>query len=79
VYALPSTPAVAMIADAVTTPRQGALRIAAFRSTAQKWTMVGVPKARVVMEVAGASISAPSTITTNCRPVSAAADEPTIT
>src|SRR5207249_894875 len=47
------------------------------RIAAQKWTTVGVPKAPTSGPIERAS--APSTTTTNCRPVSAAADEPMIT
>src|SRR5205823_1139688 len=59
------------------TARQGTLRIAEMSSAAQKWTTVGVPNAPTSGPMERAS--APSTTTTNCRPVNAAADEPTMT
>src|SRR5439155_1265493 len=59
------------------TARHGTLRIADMSNTAQKWTTVGVPKAPTSGPIERAS--APSTTTTNCRPVSAAADEPIMT
>ena len=41
--------------------------------------MVGVPKARIVAGAVGLLPSDMRVITTNCRPVSAAPEEPTIT
>lgn len=49
------------------------------KSTMPKWTTVGLPKALVAGSFPSAFTSAPRTITTNCRPVSAAAEEPTMT
>ena len=56
---------------------QGALVTAATSSTAQKWMMVGVLNAAMAPPSPRPD-SAVSVITTNCRPVSAAADEPTM-
>jgi hypothetical protein len=42
-------------------------------------TIVGVPNASISRMVPGVRDSATSVITTNCRPVSAAAEEPTMT
>jgi hypothetical protein len=53
--------------------------IAAMRRTAQKCTIVGVANALHVASPAAVLPSARSAITTNCRPVSAAADEPRMT
>ena len=64
---------------ALESARQGALRIAERRSTAQKCTTVGVPNADISREVLWVRDSAMSTITTNCNPVNAAADDPTMT
>ncbi|TMA19762.1 MAG: hypothetical protein E6J88_17990 [Deltaproteobacteria bacterium] len=59
--------------------RQGTLRIDAKTRTEQKCTTVGVPKART-SALPAFPVSTPiSVITTNCRPVSAAAEEPTMT
>src|SRR5207247_8688037 len=58
--------------------RQGAVRIAATSRTSQKWTIVGVPKA-CTSGPRTERDSAPRAITTNWRPVHAAAEEPTIT
>jgi hypothetical protein len=44
--------------------------------TAQKCTIVGVPNARMAGIPPSVFKSAPRTITTNCRPVRAAAEEP---
>ena len=76
-YTIPATPTAASESPACETARHGTLRIADMSNTAQKCTTVGVPKA----PTSGPSerASAPSTTTTNCRPVSAAADEPMIT
>jgi hypothetical protein len=56
----------------------GALSSAAMSSTAQKWRMVGVPKAAISVEPLFTEESAIRVTTTNCRPVSAPADEPTM-
>src|SRR4029453_10786176 len=56
----------------------GALRIDATKSTVQKCTMVGVPKARVASALPR-FIWAPSVITTNWRPVNVAAAVPMMT
>src|SRR5207247_11223098 len=76
-YTIPATPTAASESPACETARHGTLRIADMSNTAQKCTTVGVPKA----PTSGPSErgSAPSTTTTNCRPASAAADEPKIT
>ena len=58
---------------------EGALRIAEIRSAAQKCTIVGVPNASNVAVLRRLRSSVVSAITTNCSPVSAAPDEPTIT
>src|SRR5438034_8144003 len=73
-YTMPPTPRAPRASPAFETARQGTLRIAEMSRTAQKWTTVGVPKA----PTSGLRIeraSAPRTTTTNCRPVSAAAEE----
>ena len=57
----------------------GAAMVAEMKSTAQKCTTVGEPKARTSDMVPGACVSDISAITTNCKPVNAPADEPTIT
>jgi hypothetical protein len=50
------------------------------RSTAPKWTTLGVEKAPPACASARAiGVSAMSVMTTNCKPMSAPADEPTIT
>jgi len=75
-YTIPATPTAASESPACETARHGTLRIADMSNTAQKWTTVGCQSAYLrPIERA----SAPSTTTTNCRPVSAAADEPMIT
>jgi len=48
-------------------------------NTAQKCTTVGVPNARIADIPPSVFKSTPRTITTNCSPVSAAAEEPTMT
>ena len=78
-YASPKSPQAASAAPAFETAVHGALTIADTSSTAQKCTMVGVPKARIVAGPVGLLPSDMRVITTNCRPVSAAAEEPTIT
>ena len=78
-YTIPATPEALRSRPALETPRHGTLRIAAMSRTAQKWTTVGVPNAPTVSGARVERASAPRTITTNCSPVSAAADEPTIT
>src|SRR4029077_4187178 len=72
-YTIPVTPTTPKASAAFATARHGTLTIAEMSNTAQKCTTVGVPKA----PTSGPSerASAPSTTTTNCRPVSAAADE----
>src|SRR5437773_8461081 len=72
-YTIPATPTAASESPACETARHGTLRIADMSNTAQKCTTVGVPKAPTSGPIDRAS--APSTTTTNCRPVSAAADE----
>src|SRR5438128_2393186 len=57
-------------------PYHGALMIADISSTPPKCTMVGVLNASISRVVALRLDSAISAITTNCKPVSAAADEP---
>ena len=57
----------------------GALIAAEITSATQKWTIVGVPNAENVGRVLRISSSAISVTTTNIRPVSAPADDPTIT
>ena len=47
--------------------------------TPEKWTTAGVANALISYSVGGCFESAISVITTNMRPVSAAAEEPTIT
>ena len=61
-------------------PCHGALKMADTSSAAQKWTTFGVPNADRVSPVP--RIMPPSVIsvsTTNCSPVSAPAEEPTMT
>jgi hypothetical protein len=61
-------------------PSQGALRIADKRRTAPKWTTLGVANALPARSsTCEAGRSARSVITTNCKPIRAPADEPTIT
>src|SRR4051812_37710049 len=57
----------------------GALRTAASNSTATKWMTVGVPNALIVSGLRGTDDSLTSATTTNIRPVSPPADDPTIT
>jgi len=55
---------------------QGALTIAATSSVTQKWTTVGVPNAPISSGGVELVRVCPTTlITTNCRPVSAAAED----
>ena len=58
---------------------QGALMIAEISRQTQKWTTVGVPNARMPRWSLFTFDSEISVITTNCRPVKAPAEEPTIT
>jgi len=61
-------------------PCQGALRTPASSSTAPKWTMVGVANASPACAAPfPMGMSAMRVMTTNCKPISAPADEPTIT
>src|SRR5437867_11690709 len=78
-YATPTTPQAPRPNAALESACHGALSIADISSTAQKCTIVGVANARAVVTSRSAFKSAASTITTNCRPVSAADEEPTIT
>ena len=78
-YKTPRSPPTPSTSAALESEGQGALRIAETSRTAQKWTMVGVAKARVAGAPPSAPTSAPRTITTNCRPVRAAAEDPTMT
>ena len=57
----------------------GDMTIADVRSAIAKCTTVGVLNAEIVCSLAVCRMSLTSAITTNCRPVSAAAEEPTIT
>src|SRR5256884_4374171 len=76
-YTIPATPTAASESPACETARHGTLRIADMSSTAQKCTTVGGPKAPTSGPIERAS--PPSTTTTNCRPVSAAPDNPMTT
>jgi len=58
---------------------QGALRTADTNRTEQKCTTVGVPNAEIVRWLLRTPPSATSAMTTNWSPVSAAADDPTMT
>src|SRR6185437_181737 len=58
---------------------QGALMIAETSSAPPRWTTVGVPNALMVPEVVRVRVSLISAMTTNCNPMSAAPDEPTMT
>ena len=57
----------------------GALIAAEMINATQKWTIVGVANAENVAPVLRSSSSAISVTTTNMRPVSAPAEDPTIT
>src|SRR5688572_31953108 len=77
-YTTPTKPQTPRPSAGLHSACHGALTIAETSRAPQKWTIVGVPNARVV-ETLNAFTSEPRTITTNCRPVSAAAEEPTMT
>lgn len=65
---------------AALTEVQGALRAAARSRTAEKWTMVGVAKvllASALLPLTG--MLEIRVMTTNCNPISAPAEEPTMT
>jgi hypothetical protein len=68
-----------MHAATLATPRHGALKIAEMSSAAQKWMIVGVPKAAISSGRASVRDSAPSATTTKFNPVSAADEEPMMT
>ena len=55
------------------------MSIAAVPSTMQKWNTVGVPKALTASSLPLRCASAIRAVTTNCRPVNAAPDDPTMT
>ncbi|TMA23324.1 MAG: hypothetical protein E6J85_02340 [Deltaproteobacteria bacterium] len=77
---MPATPHSPIAQRAVASTCHGALMIAATSKLAQKCTTLGVPKAETSSVPLVSSGSAPITLmTTNCRPVSAAAEDPTIT
>src|SRR5438132_11465520 len=58
---------------------RGVEEIAAINNTAQKCTTCGVPKALISCSLpCSALVSDSSAMTTNCKPVSAAAEEPTM-
>ena len=78
-YPIPAAPQVPMASAALETTCHGMLKRAEINRAAQKWTTVGVPKAPTVSARRPAAVSAPSAITTNCRPVSAAPEEPMMT
>ena len=64
----------------VSTVCPGVVSRAASSRTPPKCTTVGVPKARTVAIVLGVCLPSPlSAITTNIRPVRAAADDPVMT
>src|SRR3989442_2845696 len=78
-YTIPATPQAPRLSPALEIDRHGTLRIAAVSKTAQKWTIVGVPKAPTASGSRMERASAPRVTTTNCRPVNAAAEEPMMT
>src|SRR6266536_467844 len=78
-YAMPATPQIPKHHAALDEACHGALVIPETSRTAQKCTIVGVPNARISSMLRVPSASAISAITTNCNPVKAPADEPTIT
>jgi hypothetical protein len=78
-YTIPAIPQEPIARPTLETACHGALRTAESRSTAQKWTIVGVPNASISRDELARRDSATSAITTNCSPVSAAADDPMIT
>src|SRR3989442_5225754 len=79
IYAIPATPQAPRLSPALEIDRHGMLRIAAVSKTAQKCTIVAVPKAPTASGSRIERASAPRVTTTNCRPVNAAAEEPMMT
>ena len=79
VYSRPPSPVAASASAGEARVRHGALRSDAVSSARQKCTTVGVPNALIVSFEPRGRTSFTSAMTTNCNPVSAAADEPTIT
>src|SRR5882724_2814982 len=78
-YTTPATPQTPSANATFDSECQGALRIADTSSTAQKCTIVGVPNALISLAVLCFRDSAMRAITTNCNPVNAAPEEPTMT
>src|SRR5262245_29413740 len=79
-YTRPDAPQIATTTPAGASVLQGALKIAETRSAAQKCTTLGLPNAAIASPRAGMEPAfAISVSTTNCSPVRAPADEPTIT
>ena len=78
-YTTPTSPQAPIAIAALDNVGHGAATIDASSRTNAKWRIVGVPKASIVSLELGRLVSATSAITTNCSPVSAAAEDPTIT
>jgi len=74
--AAPQVPAVRLTCQIA---GHGAVTIAEMSSATAKWTTVGELNAEIVCSLAGCRVSFTSAITTNCKPVRAAAAEPTMT
>jgi hypothetical protein len=64
---------------AALTSCQGIWTSADSKRQAPKWTTVGVAKARPASDMPACGLSAIKVMTTNCRPISAPAADPTIT
>jgi len=79
IYTTPLMPMRPTIAATDAASCHGAHRTAARSNTAPKWTIVGVANAGPASAARGGDLSAMSVMTTNCNPVSAPADEPTMT
>jgi hypothetical protein len=80
VYMTPAAPRTARAIATGLIPCQGALKMAATSNTDPKWTIVGVANAlpaRSASLVTGKS--AMRVITTNCNPINAPAEDPTMT
>jgi hypothetical protein len=79
-YANPVSPSGPLGTAATPTLLHGALGTAESKTTVPKWTMVGVANASPACAAPGLRGKlATRAITTNCNPIRAPADEPTIT
>src|SRR5262245_37812511 len=78
-YTSPATPPILSASLAPESAGHGALTAAEMNKTVEKWTTVGEANAFIPLSPACVFIPAPRVITTNCRPIRTAAEEPMMT